>query len=116
MLAAARHGLVEGLVLLSYPLHPPRRPAELRTAHFPSLRTPALFIHGTRDGFGSLEEMTAALKLIPARTQLVPVAGAGHSLITARNRDELPRAVVEAFTALMTDDPGPYPRSGDLVF
>ncbi len=97
MLAAAQPGLAEALLLLSYPLHPPRRPTELRTAHFPSLRTPALFVHGTRDGFGSIEEMTAALGLIPARTQLVPIAGAGHSLITTRNRGELPQAVAAAF-------------------
>ncbi len=97
MLAAREPALVQALFLFSYPLHPPRRPAELRNAHFPDLRTPALFVHGTRDGFGSIEELTAALKLITARTQLVQVPGAGHSLITARNRDELPNAVVRAF-------------------
>src|SRR5271167_723887 len=41
MLAAADPGLVEGLLLLSYPLHPPRKPAQVRTAHFPALRTRA---------------------------------------------------------------------------
>src|SRR5271167_4291462 len=52
-LSAAQPGLVDRLLLLSYPLHPPRRPDELRTGHFPELNTPALFVHGTRDGFGS---------------------------------------------------------------
>ena len=60
MLAADEPALVERLLLLSYPLHPPQRPGELRTAHFPRLQVPALFVHGTRDGFGSINEMTAA--------------------------------------------------------
>ena len=53
MLAAEKPGLVDALLLLSYPLHPPRKPEQLRTAHFPSLRTPVLFVHGARDPFGS---------------------------------------------------------------
>jgi predicted alpha/beta-hydrolase family hydrolase len=57
MLAAEQPDLVAGLLLLSYPLHPPRKPAALRTAHFPQLKTPALFVHGGRDPFGSHEEM-----------------------------------------------------------
>jgi uncharacterized protein len=97
MLAAVEPGLVDRLLLLSYPLHPPKRPLELRTAHFPLLQTPALFVHGTKDGFGSIDEMTAALKLIPAPTQLLPVPGAGHELLTKQNRDELPSTLVEAF-------------------
>src|SRR5579871_4641803 len=64
MLAADEPAVAAGLLLLSYPLHPPRRPAELRTAHFPRLVLRALFVHGARDPFGSLEEMRAALDLI----------------------------------------------------
>ncbi len=97
ILAAAEPGLVEGLLLLSYPLHPPKRQEQMRTAHFPSLRTPALFVSGERDGFGTKEEMETALKLIPARTELVMAAGAGHELMTTRNRGELPGNVVEGF-------------------
>jgi predicted alpha/beta-hydrolase family hydrolase len=97
ILCAAEPELADRLVLLSYPLHPPQRPKELRTGHLPQLRVPALFVHGTRDGFGTLDEMAAALKLIPARTQLLPIAGAGHELLTKQNRDEMPRNVVEAF-------------------
>ncbi len=58
MLAAEEPGLVEALLLLSYPLHPPGKPAQPRTAHFPALRTPALFVHGTKDPFGTIEELT----------------------------------------------------------
>jgi uncharacterized protein len=97
MLVADEPGLVDRLLLLSYPLHPPQRPAELRTGHFPRLQVPALFVHGTRDGFGSIDKMTAALKLIPAPTELLPVTSAGHELLTKQNRDQLPKLVVEAF-------------------
>ncbi len=97
MLASAAPGLVGRLLLLSYPLHPPKRPDQMRTAHFPSLRTPALFVSGERDGFGSEEELESALKLIPARSELLMVAGAGHELMTPRNRAELPGRIVEMF-------------------
>jgi len=97
MLAAATPGAVDRLLLLSYPLHPPKRLDQMRTAHFPSLQTPALFVSGERDGFGSKAEMEAALKLIPAKTELLMVAGAGHELMTARNREELVGRVVESF-------------------
>jgi len=97
MLAADAPELVEKLLLLSYPLHPPKRPQELRTKHFPSLQTPALFVSGERDGFGSKAELETALKLIPARKELLMVASAGHELMTPRNRTELPGRIVEAF-------------------
>jgi len=103
MLAASQPGLVDQLLLLSYPLHPPQRPSELRTEHFPRLQTPAMFVHGTRDGFGSIEELTAALTLIPTRTELLPLAGAGHELVTKRNRDEVSKILAEAFR-LFTDE------------
>ena len=96
MLCSAEPGLVEGLLLLSYPLHPPKRPEELRTGHFPRLETEAMFVMGTRDGFGTVEEMTAALRLIAARTELVVVESAGHELMTKKNRDEVV-GVVERF-------------------
>jgi predicted alpha/beta-hydrolase family hydrolase len=97
MLAASEPGLVERLLLLSYPLHPPRRPDELRTAHFPRLTTPALFVHGACDGFGTVAEMEDALKLIPAVAELLVMPAAGHELLTKRNHDELLRLCVERF-------------------
>lgn len=84
ILASEEPALADGLLLLSYPLHPPRRPAELRTKHFPVLRTRALFVHGSRDPFGSLAELSAALALIPAPTELLAVEGAGHDLARGR--------------------------------
>jgi predicted alpha/beta-hydrolase family hydrolase len=80
MLAAEEPNVADVLLLLSYPLHPPHKPEAPRTGHFGAIQIPALFVHGTRDTFGSIDEMRAALTLIPARTDLAEVEGAGHSL------------------------------------
>ena len=80
ILCAAEPELASGLLLLSYPLHPPRKKEQLRIQHLPDLRTPCLFVHGTRDPFASPEELAKALELIPARTELMAVEGAGHDL------------------------------------
>jgi len=85
MLAAEDASIADRLLLLSYPLHPPDKPQQLRTAHLAKLQTPALFVHGSRDPFGSLDEMRAALELIPARTQLIAIEGAGHDLAHGRH-------------------------------
>jgi predicted alpha/beta-hydrolase family hydrolase len=69
----------------------------MRTAHFPTLRTPTLFVQGTKDPFGSIEEMESAVKLIPANTRVLRVEGVGHSLMSKSNKDELVKVVVEAF-------------------
>jgi len=90
-------GLVDGLLLLSYPLHPPRRPAQLRTAHLPNLRKPAFFVHGTRDPFGTIPEMKSALKLIPAAHALFDVDGAGHDLLAKKTLGELPARIAGEF-------------------
>ncbi len=109
ILAAANPGLVGGLLLLSYPLHPPRKPSTLRTAHFPELRTRALFVHGSRDPLGTLEETRSALSLIAAATSLFPVEDVGHDLNFGRggatgtpdSRNRWSRAVVDAFRAFI---------------
>jgi predicted alpha/beta-hydrolase family hydrolase len=97
MLAANQPQLVAGLLLLSYPLHPPRKPAELRTAHFPQLKTPSLFVHGGRDPFGSHDEMKGALALITAKTMLLEIEGAGHELLGKKAQENLPSRIVQAF-------------------
>jgi hypothetical protein len=80
MLAAEDPAVADALMLLSYPLKAPKSAAKPRTDHFPSIRTPALFVHGTRDPFGTIAEMQDALALIPARTKLVPIEKGAHSL------------------------------------
>ena len=86
MAAAETQGLADGLLLLSYPLHPPGNPEKMRTDYFPNLETPALFVHGSRDPFGTLADLTAAVKAIPARTEVLPIEGAAHDLKKAINR------------------------------
>ena len=83
LMAAETPAVADMLLLFSYPLHPPRQPEQLRTQHLDQLRTPALFLHGTRDPFGSIVEMEAALKLIPARHLLVPFEKTGHEWTAA---------------------------------
>ncbi|MEO8028914.1 MAG: alpha/beta family hydrolase [Bryobacteraceae bacterium] len=73
---------VGALLLLSYPLHPPAKPEQLRTVHFPKLWAPSLFVSGTKDGFGTPEEMESALSLIPGRHELHLLKGEGHGLGT----------------------------------
>lgn len=84
MLAADAPEIARSLVLFSYPLHPPRRPDQVRTAHLPRLRTPAVFVSGSRDPFGSPEELRQALALIPAPTIFVEIENAGHDLSRGR--------------------------------
>jgi uncharacterized protein len=99
MLCAEESGIATGLLLLSYPLHPPRKPEAARTAHLPDLDTPALFVHGTSDPLGTIEEMERARKMIPAKTSLLTVPGAGHDLGfkgKMRNRS-LPEGVLAEF-------------------
>lgn len=103
MLAAEQPELVSGLLLLSYPLHPPRQPQQMRTKHFPQLNTPALFASGTRDAFGTMPEFESALALIPARTQWMPVPAAGHELLSKANRETLPRVIADRFLSWVKD-------------
>jgi hypothetical protein len=86
MLLAAEPELADALLLLSYPLHPPGRAAELRTAHLPDLRVPAFFVHGTADVFASPEELEAARALIPAPTEVLSLPEARHDLYRGRPR------------------------------
>jgi hypothetical protein len=106
MLCAEQNELADGLLLLSYPLHPPGKPEQPRTKHLPDLKTPTLFVHGTHDPFGSIPEMESALKLIPARTKLLVVEKAGHDLgfKGKSKREELPVQILAAFKELIRVD------------
>jgi predicted alpha/beta-hydrolase family hydrolase len=84
LLSAEHPTVASALLLLAYPLHPPNRPGDPRVAHFPDIRTPALFVHGTTDPFGTVAELRAALGRIPAPTMLHVEAGVGHDLGAGR--------------------------------
>jgi uncharacterized protein len=79
-----------GLLLVSYPLHPPGRPQQLRTEHFPELAVPCMFVSGTKDAFATPAELEEATTLIPGEVTHVWIDGGDHSL---RRRDAV---VVEA--------------------
>ena len=73
---AASEGLdIGGLMLLSYPLHPPGKPEKLRVDHFPSIAVPTVFISGDRDSFGTPAEFEHHLPAIDAPTELAWVTG-----------------------------------------
>jgi uncharacterized protein len=81
------------LVLVSYPLHPPGRPENVRTEHLPRLSVPCLFVSGTRDVFGTPEELEAATALIPGPVTHVWLEGGDHGL--ARHHPEVAAAVAD---------------------
>ena len=103
MLCAEEPTLADGLLLTSYPLHPPAKAERLRVEHFPKLSTPALFISGTKDPFGSIDEITKALKLISAKTELMVAEGVGHDLgFSGKKKSvELASKIVDAFLVFL---------------
>jgi predicted alpha/beta-hydrolase family hydrolase len=104
MLCTEEPDLAAGLLLLSYPLHPPRKPEQQRTQHLPDLRTPSLFVQGTRDPFGTIAELEQALKMIPGKTKLLVVEGGGHDLgfKGKARQEELPREVLLEFNRIFS--------------
>ncbi len=80
MLAAQNPNVADALLLLSYPLHPPKQPEKLRTEHFASLRVPALFVHGAKDEFAKFEELEKATTAIPSRTWIMSIEKQPHGL------------------------------------
>jgi uncharacterized protein len=131
MLVADEPDIADGLLLLSYPLHPPHKPTELRTKHFPQLTKPAFFVHGTRDPFGTIAEIQSALDLItgcsgrsfapfaswshredrcgrvgePASSSrspfLLEVENVGHELLPKKSTSDLPQRIAREFVAFL---------------
>ena len=71
---------VAGVVCIGYPLHPPKKPEQLRTEHLPRLASKALFISGTRDEFGTPAELVSAFALLPAQAEVHLIEGGRHEL------------------------------------
>jgi predicted alpha/beta-hydrolase family hydrolase len=94
-LAVAEGLPAAGLVLLSYPLHPPGKPDQLRTEHFPALDVPCLFVSGEKDPFGSPDELETAAEAIPGPVEFVWLPG-GHD---PGNQDDAIVAAVAAWVA-----------------
>lgn len=99
MLAANEPALCDAIVAFSYPLHPPKKPEQLRTAHFPNLNLPLLFVHGSADPFGTVAEMRSAITAIPSRIRLMIIEGAGHDLKSGKF--DIKGAVIRELEALL---------------
>ena len=95
-----------GLVLLSYPLHPPGKADKLRTAHFPDLACPVLVVQGERDPFGRPDELDQHLGAIAGPVDVVVLDRAGHD---PKRRDADIVAAVRAWLARLPSQP---PGSG----
>jgi len=82
--AAADPDALAGLVLLGYPLHPPGRPDKPRSKHLPEIRTPMLFVQGSRDAFGTPDELAPIVATLTAPVRLCVVEGGDHSFKVAK--------------------------------
>ena len=100
MLLSSAPELARALLLFAYPLHPPGRPQQRRTEHFSTLRTPTVFVHGTRDPFGSPDELDEARALVSGPTRLVAVRNAGHDLGARTDGAFATEAVAEVLALL----------------
>ncbi|MDY7104174.1 MAG: alpha/beta family hydrolase [Actinomycetota bacterium] len=85
-----------GLVLIAYPLHPPGKPEKLRVEHLPDITVPCLFVSGTKDPFGTPDELEAATATIPGEVTHVWIEGARHDL---RRKDEVVADAVVSWIA-----------------
>jgi predicted alpha/beta-hydrolase family hydrolase len=93
---------VNGLVFLGYPLHPPGKPEQRRDAHLPSIAQPMLFVQGSRDAFGTAEEIRALLPRL-RRATLHEVPGGDHSFKVAGRGAPKPDAVLAAILDVVKD-------------
>ncbi len=87
---------LSGLVFLGYPLHPPGNPEKLRDAHLKDIKTPMLFIQGSRDAFGSTDEIRALIKRLKLNATLHPIEGGDHSLKVPKTSETPQVQVYEA--------------------
>lgn len=95
--------VVSGLIFLGYPLHPPGKPTELRSAHLPDVQKPMLFVQGSRDAFGTPEELRPILARLGASAELLVVEGGDHSFVvpktSSRSRAQIFDEVQDALVA-----------------
>jgi len=77
--AASHPENIDGLVFLGYPLHPPGRPDKMRSEHLPKIKAPMLFAQGSRDAFGSKQEIETLIKQLKLPAELYSIEGGDHS-------------------------------------
>ena len=105
--AAAGIGGLAGLVFLGYPLHPPGRPDRLRSKHLSAIRAPMLFVQGSRDPFGSLEELCPITSSFEPAADLYVVEGGDHSFKvrkgTGVGQEDVYRAIQDHIAAWLRE-------------
>jgi len=110
MLAAEDAKVCDALLLLSYPLHQPGKPEQLRTKHRAQLAVPTLFVSGAKDPFGSPEELEHATKLVPTEPRLLIIDGVGHDLgfgrAAKKKSADLPQQIVSTFRDVVSQKKG----------
>jgi uncharacterized protein len=104
---------IRGLVFLGYPLHPPGRPEQRRDTHLPGITQPMLFVQGSRDQFGTSDEIRALLPRLNPRTELFEVGDGDHSFtarvkITGRKQRDVIEEIYDTVAAFIT-------RSGTIA-
>jgi predicted alpha/beta-hydrolase family hydrolase len=96
-----------GLVLLGYPLHPPGRPDRLRAKHLPNIKTPMLFVQGSRDAFGTPEELRPIVTSLKPAADLYVVEGGDHSFKVRKaagvGQEDIYRAVQDQVAAWLRE-------------
>jgi predicted alpha/beta-hydrolase family hydrolase len=97
---------IAGLVYLGYPLHPPGKPEQRRDRHLPAITEPALFVQGTRDPFGTADEIRALLPRLNARTTLFEVQDGDHSFgvrvsVTGKRADAVLSEIFDTVAAFI---------------
>ncbi|WP_299570696.1 alpha/beta family hydrolase [uncultured Williamsia sp.] len=107
MVLAEDPSVADGLLLTSYPLHPPGKPDRARTEHLPGITCPVVVVHGSSDPFATTDEITDAIALIPGPVRLVEIEKTGHDLKPDRS-PAVDRAVDAVLTHLLgRRDPTP---------
>lgn len=106
--AAAGVGDLAGLVFLGYPLHPPGKPEKLRSKHLPMIKAPMLFVQGSRDVFGTADELRPIVKKLAPRATLHVIEGGDHSLKVPKSagatQEEVYRTVQDKIAGWLTQD------------
>jgi predicted alpha/beta-hydrolase family hydrolase len=105
--AAAGIGDLAGLVFLGYPLHPPGRPDRLRAEHLPRIRAPMLFVQGSRDAFGTPDELRPIVTSLEPPADLYVVEGGDHSFKVRKGagvrQEDIYRAIQDNIAAWLRE-------------
>jgi len=99
--AASQPADIDGLVFLGYPLHPPGRPDKLRSEHLPKIKAPMLFVQGSRDAFGTKQEIEALIKKLKLPAELYSIEGGDHSFKAPKSVGPQDEIYTEAMNAIV---------------